>query len=179
MIKTLAERFYGGAKMERIPWDQYFMAQSVLLSMRSTCQRLAVGAVIVRDKRMIAGGYNGSVSGDVHCIDEGCYMQDTHCVRTIHAEMNAILQCAKFGVATEGAEIYVTHFPCLQCTKMILQAGIKKIHYLTDYRKDEYALNLINKVGASVHQVELSPQYFSPQYLQSFGVPFFQLDEED
>lgn len=146
---------------ERIPWDQYFMAQSVLLSLRSTCSRLAVGATIVRDKRIIAGGYNGSVSGDVHCIDEGCYVVDDHCVRTIHAEMNAILQCAKFGVPTEEAEIYVTHFPCLQCTKMILQAGIRKIHYLQDYRNDEYALNLIEKTGATVDQVKLSPKYFT------------------
>ena len=146
---------------ERIPWDQYFMAQSVLLSMRSTCSRLAVGATIVRDKRIIAGGYNGSVSGDVHCIDEGCYVVDGHCVRTIHAEMNAILQCAKFGVPTENAEIYVTHFPCLQCTKMILQAGIKKIHYLKDYRNDPYALDLIKQVGATVDQVTLSKKYFT------------------
>ncbi len=146
---------------ERIPWNQYFMAQSVLLSLRSTCARLSVGATIVRDKRIIAGGYNGSVSGDVHCIDEGCYIVDGHCVRTIHAEMNAILQCAKFGIPTEGAEIYVTHFPCLQCTKMLLQAGIKKIHYLTDYRNDEYALKLIQTVGATVDQVKLSKKYFS------------------
>lgn len=148
-------------QFERIPWDQYFMGQSLLLSLRSTCTRLAVGATIVRDKRIIAGGYNGSVSGDVHCIDEGCYLVDDHCVRTIHAEMNAILQCAKFGVGTDGAEIYVTHFPCLQCTKMILQAGIKKIHYLKDYRNDEYAIKLIEQAGASVHQVKLSKQYFN------------------
>lgn len=146
---------------ERIPWHEYFMAQSVLLSLRSTCSRLAVGATIVRDKRIIAGGYNGSVSGDVHCIDEGCYVVDNHCVRTIHAEMNAILQCAKFGVPTEEAEIYVTHFPCLQCTKMILQAGIRKIHYLKDYRNDDYALNLIEKAGATVDQVVLSTKYFT------------------
>ena len=148
-------------EFERIPWDQYFMGQSLLLSLRSTCTRLAVGATIVRDKRIIAGGYNGSVSGDVHCIDEGCYLVDDHCVRTIHAEMNAILQCAKFGVGTDEAEIYVTHFPCLQCTKMILQAGIKKIHYLKDYRNDEYAIKLIEQAGASVHQVKLSKQYFN------------------
>ena len=154
--------------MERIPWDQYFMAQSVLLSMRSTCERLSVGAVIVRDKRVIAGGYNGSVSGDEHCMDSSCYMKEGHCVRTIHAEMNAILQCAKFGIATDGAEIYITHFPCLPCTKMILQAGINKIHYLTDYRKDDYALNLIRKVGATVHQVTLSPDYFSHENLTFF-----------
>ena len=98
----------------RIKWDQYFMMQAVLLASRSTCERLSVGAVIVRDKRIIAGGYNGSVAGDDHCIDVGCYLVDGHCVRTIHAEMNAILQCAKFGESTDNAEIYVTDFPCLQ-----------------------------------------------------------------
>ncbi|MPQ21544.1 ComE operon protein 2 [Carnobacterium divergens] len=147
--------------VERIPWDQYFMAQSLLLSLRSTCTRLTVGATIVRDKRIIAGGYNGSVTGDAHCVDEGCYVIDGHCVRTIHAEMNAILQCAKFGVATENAEIYVTHFPCLPCTKMILQAGIKKIHYLEDYHNDPYALNLIEKAQVQCQKVTLDKSYFS------------------
>lgn len=147
-------------RRERIPWDQYFMAQSLLLSLRSTCTRLSVGATIVRDRRIIAGGYNGSVTGDVHCIDEGCYLIDGHCVRTIHAEMNAILQCAKFGVETDGAEIYVTHFPCLQCTKMILQAGIKTIHYLKDYRNDDYAMKLIKQAGATLDKVTLSQEYF-------------------
>ncbi|MDR0691359.1 MAG: ComE operon protein 2 [Streptococcaceae bacterium] len=145
---------------ERIPWNQYFMGQSVLLSLRSTCERLEVGAVIVRDKRVIAGGYNGSVSGDTHCIDDRCYVVNGHCVRTIHAEMNAILQCAKFGISTESAEIYVTHFPCLACTKMILQAGIRKIFYLEDYHNNEYALKLISAVGVSVEKVSLSRKYF-------------------
>ncbi|AVK60604.1 ComE operon protein 2 [Lactobacillus sp. CBA3605] len=139
---------------QRIPWDQYFMMQAVLLSTRSTCERLSVGATIVRDKRIIAGGYNGSVSGDVHCIDEGCYLVDGHCMRTIHAEMNAILQCAKFGAATDGAEIYVTDFPCLQCTKMLLQAGIKKIHYLRNYHNDAYAMSLIERKQVELQQVK-------------------------
>lgn len=146
---------------ERIPWHQYFMAQSVLISMRSTCQRLAVGAVIVKEKRMIAGGYNGSVSGDVHCIDQECCVIDNHCVRTIHAEMNAILQCSKLGISTEGAEIYVTHFPCLQCTKMLLQAGIKKIYYLHDYKNDDYAMRLIQQVGATTDKIHLQKKYFA------------------
>lgn len=141
-------------KDQRIPWDQYFMMQAVLLSSRSTCERLSVGATIVRDKRIIAGGYNGSVSGDVHCIDEGCYLVDGHCVRTIHAEMNAILQCAKFGAATDGAEIYVTDFPCLQCTKMLLQAGITKIHYLRNYHNDDYAMSLIERKHVALQQVK-------------------------
>lgn len=145
---------------ERIPWNQYFMAQAVLLSLRSTCSRLDVGATIVRDKRIIAGGYNGSVSGDVHCIDEGCYVVDGHCVRTIHAEMNAILQCAKFGIQTQNSEIYVTHFPCLPCMKMILQAGIKKIYYLEDYRNDSYAIHLLDTMQIPYEQVMLNPEYF-------------------
>ncbi|MDA1474769.1 ComE operon protein 2 [Bacillus changyiensis] len=141
--------------MERISWDQYFMAQSHLLALRSTCTRLAVGATIVRDKRIIAGGYNGSIAGGVHCTDEGCYIVDNHCVRTIHAEMNAILQCAKFGVPTEGAEIYVTHFPCIQCSKSIIQAGIQTIYYAKDYKNHPYAIDLFEQASVRVEQVEL------------------------
>lgn len=139
--------------MNRISWDGYFMAQSELLALRSTCTRLAVGATIVRDKRIIAGGYNGSITGGVHCIDEGCYVIDNHCVRTIHAEMNALLQCAKFGVATEGADIYVTHFPCLQCCKAIIQAGIKTVYYANDYKNHPYAIELFTQAGISMVQV--------------------------
>lgn len=141
--------------MNRISWDQYFMAQSHLLSLRSTCTRLMVGATIVRDKRIIAGGYNGSISGDVHCIDDGCYVVDNHCVRTIHAEVNALLQCAKFGVPTEGAEIYVTHFPCLNCCKAIIQSGIKNVYYANDYKNNPYAVELFTNAGVTVKQVEL------------------------
>lgn len=165
--------------VERIPWNQYFMAQSVLLSLRSTCKRLEVGATIIKDKRIIAGGYNGSVSGDVHCLDEDCLMMENHCARTIHAEMNAILQCAKFGIPTEGAEIYVTHFPCLQCTKMILQAGIKKIFYLENYRNDVYAINLIKKVGVEIEQVLLSKDYFAELHFGEYSSPFEELSTSD
>ena len=144
----------------RIPWDQYFMAQSLLISTRSTCTRLAVGATIVRNKRVISGGYNGSVSGDVHCSEEGCKVVDGHCVRTVHAEANAILQCSKFGASTEGSDIYVSYFPCLQCTKMIIQAGIKNIYYLHDYRTSEYAKELINHAGIKIKQVEMADDFF-------------------
>ena len=99
--------------MERINWHEYFMAQAMLLALRSTCERLNVGATIVKDNRIIAGGYNGSVSGEDHCIDVGCYLEDGHCIRTIHAEVNALLQCSKNGVSTESASVYVTHFPCV------------------------------------------------------------------
>lgn len=144
----------------RIPWDQYFMSQSLLLSTRSTCTRLAVGATIVRDRRVISGGYNGSVSGDVHCTEVGCYVVDGHCVRTVHAEANAILQCAKFGAQTEGADIYVSHFPCLQCTKSIIQAGIANVYYLHDYNTNVYAKELLNHAEISTVQVEMPDDLF-------------------
>jgi dCMP deaminase len=131
------------------------MAQSHLLAMRSTCTRLTVGATIVRDKRIIAGGYNGSIAGGDHCIDHGCYVIENHCVRTIHAEMNALLQCAKFGVPTSNAEIYVTHFPCIQCCKAIIQSGIKTVYYAQDYKNHPYAIELFEKANVRLEQVEL------------------------
>ena len=150
--------------MDRIKWEEYFMAQSHLLALRSTCQRLSVGATIVKDNRIIAGGYNGSVAGEVHCIDEGCLIEDGHCIRTIHAEMNALLQCAKQGVSTEGATIYVTHFPCLNCTKSIIQAGIKTIYYAEDYHNHEYAMQLLDQSGIEYKKIPFSPEYVA-QYL--------------
>lgn len=143
----------------RMSWDDYFMYQALLLSQRATCERLKVGAVLVRENRMIAGGYNGSVAGDDHCIDEGCFVQGGHCVRTIHAEANALLQCAKFGVTTENTTVYVTHFPCLQCTKQLLQAGVKEICYLNNYRNNEYAEHLYEVTGVSVRKIEVEDKH--------------------
>lgn len=139
--------------MERITWDQFFMAQSHLLAFRSTCTRLSVGATIVRENRIIAGGYNGSITGGTHCIDEGCYVVGNHCVRTIHAEINALLQCAKYGSPVAGSTLYVTHFPCLQCTKAIIQAGIQQVNYATDYKNDDYAIYLFEQAGIQVNQI--------------------------
>ncbi len=143
----------------RKPWDEYFIDMARMVATRATCNRRQVGAVIVRDKRTIASGYNGSVAGDVHCLDVGCKVVDEHCVRTVHAESNAILQCAKFGVRTEGADLYVTHFPCLQCTKQIIQAGIQKVIYAEQYRSDPYALELFAQAGVALI------------YLEHLGVP--------
>jgi len=153
-------------QMETISWDQYFMAQSHLLALRSTCTRLMVGATIVREKRIIAGGYNGSVSGSVHCIDEGCYVVDGHCVRTVHAEANALLQCAKFGVPTENADIYITHFPCLQCSKQLIQAGIKTVYYQVDYRNNDFAIQLFKEAGVEMKKVELDYLAVDTNYQQ-------------
>ncbi|PRO65083.1 ComE operon protein 2 [Alkalicoccus urumqiensis] len=167
--------------MERIAWHQYFMAQSHLLALRSTCTRLMVGATIVRDKRIIAGGYNGSISGGSHCSEEGCYLVDGHCVRTIHAEVNAIMQCAKFGVATDGAEMYVTHFPCLNCCKSIIQAGIKKLYYAADYKNHPFAENLFQEAGVETEQVELEEMMMdtNPSEKRAFAEEMISLLEEE
>ena len=126
----------------RKSWDEYFIEMATLISERATCERLHVGAVIVKDNRIIASGYNGSPSGMPHCSEVGCDVVDGHCIATIHAEVNAILQCAKYGIHTEGSTIYVTHFPCYHCAKSIVQAGIKEVIYLNKYRNDERVNNL-------------------------------------
>nr|WP_170007735.1 ComE operon protein 2 [Bacillus fonticola] len=138
---------------ERISWDQFFMAQCHLVKERSTCTRLAVGATIVRDHRVIANGYNGSVAGSTHCIDVGCYVVEGHCVRTVHAEMNALLQCAKLGVGTNSASIYVTHFPCPNCAKAIIQAGISHVYYANVYHNHPYAVELLAEAGITVMHI--------------------------
>lgn len=138
----------------RKPWNEYFMDMAKMVATRATCNRLQVGALIVRERRAIASGYNGSVSGDVHCLDVGCKVVDGHCIRTIHAESNAILQCAKFGVSTKDADLYVTHFPCLNCSKQIIQAGIRKVIYDEDYHVDPYALELFAQAGVDIQRLE-------------------------
>lgn len=138
----------------RKPWDEYFMDMAAMVATRGTCPRRKVGAIIVRERRTIASGYNGSVAGDVHCDEAGCKMVDGHCIRTIHAESNAILQCAKFGVSTEGAVLYVTHFPCLICTKQIIQAGIVRVVYKEAYRVDPYAQELFAQAQVETQSIE-------------------------
>jgi len=125
-------------------WNEYFMQITELVASRSTCDRAWVGCVLVNNSnRIVSTGYNGSVSGNPHCDDVGHTMRDGHCIATIHAEMNALLYCAKEGISVKNCSAYVTHFPCLNCTKSLIQAGIKKIYYKSDYRIDEYALVLL------------------------------------
>lgn len=120
----------------RADWDQYFMGIAHQAATRSTCPRKHVGAVIVRDRNVLSTGYNGSVRGLPHCEDVGCVMEDNHCVATVHAEANAIIQAAKNGVSIQGAELYTTASPCWGCFKLIANAGIKKIYYGEFYREE-------------------------------------------
>lgn len=139
----------------RLTWDQYFMLNAHLISMRSTCNRLNVGSVLVKNNRIISTGYNGGISGDDHCLDAGCYVVDNHCLRCLHAEENAILQCALEGVSTKGSQIYVTHFPCIHCMKKILQAGITKIYYTHDYKNHEYCYHLLRISNVEAIKLEM------------------------
>lgn len=121
-------------KSTRPSWDEYFLKLAMLISERATCPRMHCGCVLVRDKQILATGYNGSIPGDVHCEDAGCYVVDNHCIRTIHAEMNAILQCSTHGVSTKGATAYVTNMPCTNCAKSLIAAGIKRVVVFSDYK---------------------------------------------
>jgi len=122
------------ARPARLSWDDYFMQIAVVVSSRSTCPRKFVGSVIVRDKTILSTGYNGSIRGMPHCSEVGHMMENDHCVATIHAEANAIIQAAKNGVLIDGGMIYVTASPCWNCFKQIANAGIVRICYDEFYR---------------------------------------------
>ena len=119
---------------ERVSWEQYFMNIAREVATRSTCDRKHIGSVIVRGKTILATGYNGSIRGLAHCDEAGHEMENAHCVRTIRAEANAIVQSARHGVRLEGSEIYVTASPCYDCFKMIANVGINKIYFGEFYR---------------------------------------------
>ncbi len=126
----------------RSDWHEYFMRIAEQVATRSTCNRKHIGAVIVRDKTILSTGYNGSLRGAPHCDQIGHDMENGHCVRTVHAEANAVAQAAKNGVAIEGSEIYVTASPCLTCFKLVANAGIRVIYFKEFYRDEritEYA----------------------------------------
>ena len=137
----------------RASWDEYFMNIAREVSSRSTCPRKHVGAVIVRDKTILSTGYNGSVRGLPHCEDAGCMIEDNHCVRTIHAESNAIIQAAKHGSRIEGAGIYVTASPCWGCFKMCANAGLTRIVYGEFYR-DPRIFQLAQTLGIELVKLE-------------------------
>ncbi len=139
----------------RVSWDQYFMAIATQVATRATCDRKHVGAVIVRDRTILSTGYNGSIRGLAHCDEVGHMMEAGHCVRTIHAEANAIIQAAKNGVAIEEADIYITASPCWQCFKMIANAGIQRIIFGEFYR-DERIYEVSRTLG--IELLQLSPQ---------------------
>ena len=140
---------------KRASWDEYFMNIAREVATRSTCDRKFVGAVVVRDKIILATGYNGSIRGLPHCDEEGHLMEDGHCVRTVHAEANAMVQAAKSGVRIEGAGIYVTASPCWGCFRLIANAGIVRIVFGEFYR-DARVFEFSQRLG--IELVDLSGQ---------------------
>jgi dCMP deaminase len=143
----------------RADWHTYFMNMARQASTRSTCDRKHVGAVIVRDKTILSTGYNGSVRGMPHCDEVGHEMEDGHCVATIHAEANAIIQAARNGVNINGAEMYTTASPCWHCFKLIANAGIRRIYYGEFYR-DERSLRVAEEIGIAL--IDLSAERPAP-----------------
>lgn len=138
----------------RPSWEEYFMDITKLVAKRSTCIRRSVGAVIVKNKRILATGYNGAPSGMTHCIDAGC-LRETMKVpsgerhelcRGIHAEQNAIIQAAYHGVSIKDADLFCTNLPCSICAKMIINAGIKNIYYHDGYT-DSMSLEMLKEAG--------------------------------
>ncbi|HSD09681.1 MAG TPA: cytidine/deoxycytidylate deaminase family protein [Candidatus Binatia bacterium] len=128
---------------ERPSWDQYFLLITRQVADRSTCNRAKVGAVIVRDKNILATGYNGAPAGLPHCTEIGCLIYESrtpsgeveeNCFRTIHAEINAIAQAAKNGSSIRDADIYITHTPCIHCFKVLINTGIKRVLYEKPYK---------------------------------------------
>jgi dCMP deaminase len=134
---------------QRPSWDDYFMDISLQVAKRSTCDRLRVGAIIVKDRRILTTGYNGAPAGLPHCDEVGHLMIDGHCVRTLHAEQNAIIQAALHGVSVQGSTLYVTHQPCLTCAKMIINAGIRRVVYGGHY-PDENAVAFLTQAGVTL-----------------------------
>jgi dCMP deaminase len=123
---------------------------------RSTCDRAFVGTVLVRDKRILTTGFNGSPAGLPHCDEVGHLIVDGHCVRTIHAEANSIIQAALHGVSTKGADCYVTHMPCLSCAKMLINAGVVRIVFHNNYRQDQNSLQFLDIARVELVQLDFS-----------------------
>ena len=140
----------------RVSWETYFMNVATEVATRSTCDRKHVGAVIVRNKNILSTGYNGSIKGLPHCDEVGHEMVDGHCIRTTHAEANAIVQAAKNGVSIDNSEIFVTASPCYNCFKLIANSGIKVIYYRELYR-DQRITDRAKEVGIELVSLEESP----------------------
>lgn len=157
-------------KIPRLPWDAYFLLLAELVATRSTCDRgpnlffdlgrHGVGVVIAVEERIIATGYNGSPPGEPHCDDEGHLIRSESCVRSLHAEENALLQCALDGVSPRGGTIYTTAFPCWDCAKRLVRVGIERIVYGTAYESRHgmsgETLNLLQRADVTLERLDFS-----------------------
>ena len=129
--------------MNRPSWEEYFKKIVIATKERSACERLQVGCLLVKDNRIISQGYNGFLPGLPHTS----IVRNNHEQATVHAEQNALCDCAKRGVSCEGATAYITHYPCIICTRLLLAAGIKEIKYIDDYKNDELVKHFCEQAG--------------------------------
>jgi len=139
---------------KRPDWDEYFLKLAMLASERATCPRLHCGCVLVKNKDVVATGYNGSIPGDAHCDDVGCLVVDNHCVRTVHAEMNALVQAAKRGHSIEDSTAYVTNMPCSTCAKALITAGVRRVVIFSDFH-DTLATDFFAKAGVKINKMPM------------------------
>lgn len=130
----------------RLSWDEYFKEMVSVTAKRSSCERLNVGCILVKDNRIIAQGYNGFLPGCPH----KSIVRDNHELATVHAEQNTIADCAKRTISCDGATAFITHYPCLNCTKILLAAGIKEIKYINDYKNDNLVWILTNQSNIKI-----------------------------
>ena len=149
-IKRIENIAKSSVDKERLTWDEYFISIALLISMRSPSPRLKVGSVIVKDNRIISSGYNGYPSGNPHVS----IVKNNSEQNAIHSEQNAISDAAKRGSSIDNSIIYVTHYPCINCTKYIISSGIKTIKYLYDYKNDEIAGDLLKNSNIDVIKLE-------------------------
>lgn len=135
---------------DRLSWDDYFAKIVKVTAERSPCERLQVGCILVKNNRIISQGYNGFLPGFPH----KSMVRDGHEQATVHAEQNAITDCAKRGVSCDGATAYITHYPCVICTRLLIAAGIKKIRYLEDYKKDHLVFYFCKDGDIDIQKME-------------------------
>lgn len=140
--------------MARPSWDEYFIKLAMIASERATCPRMHCGCILVKDREVIATGYNGSIPGDAHCEDVGCLIVENHCVRTNHAEMNAIVQAARKGHIIDGGTAYVTNMPCTTCAKALIAAGIQRVVIFSDYH-DTLATDFFAKGKVRIDKIPM------------------------
>lgn len=134
---------------KRLDWNEYFMSMAILTSIRSSCERLHVGCVLTKNNRVVSAGYNGFLSGTPH----RSIVRNNHEQCTVHAEQNAITDAAKRGVSLEGCTAYITHYPCLNCAKLLIAAGIKNVKYKDDYKNDYLVSYIFNLVDIKIKQL--------------------------
>jgi dCMP deaminase len=130
-------------------WDEYFMQIARTVGTRATCPRASVGCVLVREHRILTTGYNGAPRGVAHCTEAGCTLVNDHCVRATHAEANAVVQGALHGISLQDGTAYCTHQPCVNCSKLLISAGVRKIVYETPY-PDPIASELLAEAGVAL-----------------------------